>query len=88
MKGGIETMQSMKTNPMQAMNTNHRTVVPAPAWALELLRERRISSDLQGLTLPALPGLEVAECPFEAWLEAGGDRRLMPRPLPSAATVH
>ena len=78
--GGIETMRPM--------NTNHRTVVPAPAWALQVLRERAINSASQVPQRPAVKGLEVVECPFEAWLAAGGERRLMPRPLPSASAVH
>ncbi len=72
---------------MRPMNTDHRTVVPAPAWALQVLRERSFNPIRQEPQVPELTGLEVVECPFEAWLSAGGDRRLMPRPLPLTSSL-
>ncbi len=73
---------------MRPMNTDHRTVVAAPAWALQVLRERSFNPVRQEQQVPELTGLEVVECPFDAWLAAGGERRLMPRPLPQALALH
>jgi hypothetical protein len=72
---------------MQPMNTNHRTVVPAPAWALQALRERSVRNARLLTQAPPVKGLEVAECPFEAWLAAGGERRQLARPLHQAASA-
>lgn len=71
---------------MPSMNTDHRSVVPAPLWALEVLRQRRAT-----LLAPqgprTLPGLEVHPCPFDAWLAAGGERRQRPRAHPPRPTA-
>lgn len=56
------------------MAITHRSVVPAPAWALEVLRQRALTRLATGPT-PSLPGLEIRACHFETWLAAGGERR-------------
>lgn len=60
---------------MPVMPIAHRSVVPAPLWALEVLRQRGLIRP-PAVANASLPGLEVRPCRFETWLEAGGERRL------------
>lgn len=66
------------------MQTQHRSVVIAPTWALEAVRQRaQEAHDARRkpapVAAPALRGLDIEPCAFEAWLAAGGERRSQTR---------